>query len=259
MNAVSQETARTGRLLIVPMPLDHGCSEMAPIDSLLPHSVMAQAAGIGHWICENARTLRSVLKRVSAVVPLHTPLQAQAVTELPHAVHKKGDRAARLDGQVLLSAALQGYDMGLASEAGMPGVADPGASVVRAAHQLGVPVVPLVGPSALLLALAASGLDGQGFAFVGYLPQDPAARLQKIRALEVLVNKTGQTQVFIETPYRNRALWDALVSALAPQTRLGIASGLTLPQASCLTHEVRIWRQRHCPVGDAPTVFLIGR
>ena len=129
--------------------------------------------------------------------------------------------------------------MGLVSEAGMPAVADPGSSVVRAAHDLGVAVVPLVGPVSLLLALAASGLNGQNFAFVGYLPQDTAERAQRIKTLESLALKTGQTQLFIETPYRNAALFQALLQTLQHNTRLAVCSGLTLASAQVHSRHVK--------------------
>jgi len=153
-----------------------------------------------------------------------------------------------------------GHDMGLISEAGMPAVADPGSSVVRAAHDLGIPVVPLVGPVSLLLALAASGLNGQNFAFTGYLPQDAQERTQRIRELESLALKTGQTQLFIETPYRNAALWQALVQTLQPHTRLALAGGLTLPQVQIRSQLVRQWRQQAVPTDNrTPVVFAFGR
>jgi 16S rRNA (cytidine1402-2'-O)-methyltransferase len=121
-------------------------------------------------------------------------------------------------------------------------------------------VVPLVGPVSLLLALAASGLNGQNFAFVGYLPQDAAARTQRIRELEALAIRSGQTQLFIETPYRNGALWQALLQGLQPTTRLAAASGLTLPTASIRCDTVQRWRQQPAPVAnDTPAVFAIGR
>jgi 16S rRNA (cytidine1402-2'-O)-methyltransferase len=159
----------------------------------------------------------------------------------------------------LLAPAVEGHDIGLVSEAGMPAVADPGSSVVRAAHALGLTVVPLVGPVSLLLALAASGLNGQSFAFVGYLPQQAAPRLQRIRDLEALALRTGQTQLFIETPYRNLALWQALLEGLRPQTRLAVASGLTLPDAMVRGDTVAQWKRAPCPVtADTPAVFLLG-
>jgi 16S rRNA (cytidine1402-2'-O)-methyltransferase len=123
---------------------------------------------------------------------------------------------------------------------------------------LGIRVVPLVGPVSLLLALAASGLNGQNFAFVGYLPQESSARLHRIRELEALSLKTGQTQLFIETPYRNKALWEALLKGLQPHTRLARASGLTLPAMDVQCRAVKDWRQ-DSDIGDAPTVFAIGR
>ncbi|HEY0887903.1 MAG TPA: SAM-dependent methyltransferase, partial [Ramlibacter sp.] len=179
---------------------------------------------------------------------------------LPRDVHKKGDHEGGFDARPLLAPALEGHDVGLLSEAGMPAVADPGASVVRAAHQLGVEVVPLVGPAALLLALAGSGLNGQNFAFVGYLPQEAQARTQRLRELESLALRTGQTQMFIETPYRNAAVWDALLKALQPATRLCVASGLTLPKSMVRTLPVSAWRQQPAPVAnDTPAVFALGR
>jgi 16S rRNA (cytidine1402-2'-O)-methyltransferase len=131
--------------------------------------------------------------------------------------------------------------------------------VVRAAHELGLTVVPLVGPVSLLLALAASGLSGQNFAFVGYLPQDAAARAQRIRELESLALKTGQTQLFIETPYRNAALLEALLHTLQPNTRLAVASGLTLAGAQVRSATLRQWKQRPAVAPQLPAVFALGR
>lgn len=141
----------------------------------------------------------------------------------------------------------------------MPAIADPGSSVVRAAHALGVRVVPLVGPISLMLALAASGLNGQNFAFVGYLPQDAAQRTQRIKELESLVFKTGQTQLFIETPYRNTALLQALLQTLQANTTLAISCGITLATASSHSASVSAWRS-HAPQLPLvlPSVFCIG-
>jgi len=147
----------------------------------------------------------------------------------------------------------------LVSEAGMPAVADPGSSVVRAAHTLGLKVVPLIGPVSLLLALAASGLNGQNFAFVGYLPQDSAERNKRIRELETLAIRTGQTQLFIETPYRNAAILQALLQTLQAQTRLAISSGLTLATAQSRSATVSQWKkQAEGPNNSTPAVFAIG-
>jgi len=249
-----------GRLLLVPTPLDHGCEAAVPLAEVLPAGTIAAAAGLNHWICENAKSARAFLKRVGEVQPLAAPLQQQQIQELPREVHKKGDHhPAAFDARPLLQAAVQGADIGLLSEAGMPAVADPGSSVVRAAHDLGLQVVPLVGPVSLLLALAASGLNGQNFAFVGYLPQDAGGRAHRLRELEALALRTGQTQLFIETPYRNLALWQAMLQSLKPETRLAMASALTLPAARCRSASVSAWKKEAAPVAnDRPAVFAIG-
>jgi 16S rRNA (cytidine1402-2'-O)-methyltransferase len=249
-----------GKLYLVPAPLDFGCDEQAPLDEALPRGTLAAAAGITHWICENAKSARAYLKRIDAMIPLAAPLQAQQIQELPREVHKKGDHAGQFDARPLLAPALAGHDVGLLSEAGMPAVADPGSSVARAAHELGIAVIPLTGPVSLLLALAASGLNGQNFAFVGYLPQDSDARSQRIRELEALALRTGQTQLFIETPYRNAALLQALTQTLQHNTRLAVARGLTLASASVRSETVKGWRGKPQPADErAPAVFAIGR
>ncbi|MCJ0764312.1 SAM-dependent methyltransferase [Variovorax terrae] len=248
-----------GRLYIVPAPLDFGCEVQTPLQDVLPLGTLQVAARLGYWVCENAKSTRAYLKRVNELQPLSQPLQALQIQELPREVHKKGDHTGSFDARPLLAAALQGHDMGLASEAGMPAVADPGSSVVRAAHDLSVEVVPLVGPVSLLLALAASGLNGQNFAFVGYLPQDAAERSRRIRELELLALKTGQTQLFIETPYRNAGLWESLVRQLGRETRLGLASGLTLPQAAIHMARVSKWQAENTRIDlQNPCIFLIG-
>lgn len=259
----SNETKR-GRLFLVPAPLDFGCEQQAPLEDALPRATIGQAAQLSQWICENAKSTRAYLKRIDAIQALTTPIQAQRITELPRDVHKKGDHgdkgAPAFDARPLLAAALQGHDIGLVSEAGMPAVADPGSSIVRAAHDMEIPVVPLVGPVSPLLALAASGMNGQNFAFVGYLPQSGQERTQRIRELESLALKTGQTQVFIETPYRNAALWQALTQTLQTNTRLAMAAGLTLESAKVCSLPVKQWRQHEVPTDNrTPTVFLIGR
>ena len=251
-------TPRHGTLYLVPTPLDFGCDTTAALTDVLPDATLRVAAGLGHWITENAKSTRAFLKRVNAIHPLSQPLQALHITELPHAVHKKGDHLGGFDARPLLQAALDGHDLGLVSEAGMPAIADPGASVVRAAHALGLRVQPLVGPVSLLLALAASGLNGQNFAFVGYLPQEAQARLQRLRELEALAQRSGQTQLFIEAPYRNPALWAAVLQGLHAQTRVACASGLTLPAADLRCHTVQQWRQSPPPALNLPTVFAIG-
>ncbi len=249
-----------GKLLLVPAPLDFGCAMQAPLRDVMPDATLLRASQLTHWICENAKSARAYLKRIDEIHPLSRPLRELQITELPREVHKKGDHTGNFDAKPLLAAAVQGHDVGLLSEAGMPAVADPGSSVARAAHELGIEVVPLVGPVSLLLALAASGLNGQNFAFVGYLPQDAAERGKRIRELESLALKSGQTQLFIETPYRNAALWQALLQTLQPNTRLAVSSGLTLPQARNRSLLAKAWKQQPAPLdNDTPAVFLIGR
>ena len=260
MSHTPNTTTQKGTLYLVPTPLDFGCDTPTAITDVLPQATLRVAAGVTHWITENAKSTRAFLKRVDAHVPLAKTIQDNTITELPREVHKKGDHTGEFDAKPMLKAALAGHDVGLVSEAGMPAVADPGSSVVRAAHELGIRVVPLVGPVSLLLALAASGLNGQNFAFVGYLPQDGAARTQRVRELENLAAKHGQTQMFIETPYRNQALWEALVNGLQGNTRLARAIGLTMAtmQVDCKT--VQAWRSAgKAQISGVPTVFLIGK
>ncbi|WKB54599.1 SAM-dependent methyltransferase [Eleftheria terrae] len=257
----------TGKLYLVPTPLDFGTlgSDTAAPDlrDVLPLQTLQVAARLGHWVAENAKTTRAFLKRVHAVVPLAQALQDIRIQELPRP--PKGGAASRqaapaadvLDG--LLAAALQGHDVGLVSEAGMPAIADPGAELVRRAHELGLQVLPLVGPSALLLALAASGMNGQSFAFVGYLPVEEAARAARIRELEALARRSGQTQMMIETPYRNPALLAALLANLQAATRLSVACGLTLASGWNRSMTVQGWKQPGAPAlpADVPAVFAI--
>ncbi len=218
------------------------------------------ASRLQYWICENAKPTRAYLKRVNALQPLSSQLQSLYIQELPRAVHKKGDHHGEFDAKPLLAPALSGHDVGLVSDAGMPAVADPGSAVVRAAHELGLGVTPLVGPVSILLALASSGLNGQNFAFVGYLPQETDGRARRLRELEALALKEGQTQLFIETPYRNMALMKTMMQTLSPQTRLAISSGLTMSGACSRSATIREWRGgRWTPDNSTPTVFAIGR
>jgi 16S rRNA (cytidine1402-2'-O)-methyltransferase len=258
------QQVKKGRLFLVPTPLDFGCATEAPLADVLPLHTVHTASQITHWICENAKSCRAFLKRVDAVAPLALPLQQQHIAELPREAHKKGDHnpqtTSSSDSSALLAAALQGHDVGLVSEAGMPAIADPGSSVVRAAHDAGIDVVPLVGPTSLLLALAASGLNGQNFAFVGYVPSDATERSARLRELEQLALRQGQTQIFIETPYRNQALLGALLQTLQANTRLSISSGLTLESASTQSRLIKQWKPLNTSLDNrTPMVFAIGR
>jgi 16S rRNA (cytidine1402-2'-O)-methyltransferase len=249
-----------GTLYLVPAPLDFGCEQQTRLQDVLPMGTITMAATLTHWVCENAKSARAYLKRVHEIAPLVLPIQDMSFVELPREIHKKGDHQGSFEVRVLLQPALDGLDVGLLSEAGMPTIADPGSSLVRAAHELNIKVVPLVGPVSLLLALATSGLNGQNFAFVGYLPQDAQERTARIRELEALALKTGQSQLFIETPYRNQVLLQALLQTLAHNTRLAISSGLTLAYAATISGLVKQMRGNPPQLDKhIPAVFAIGR
>jgi len=248
-----------GTLYLVPNTLDFGVTtELPPLSDDLPMGVLRIAARLTHWVAENAKTTRAFLKRVNAVVPLSQPLQAIGIVELPRPQKGTKNPQAGAEVESLLSPALAGHDVGLISEAGLPAVADPGALLVDAAHRRGIKVVPLPGASSLMLALAASGLNGQSFAFVGYLPVEATERTARIRELEALSRRASQTQLIIETPYRNEPMLDALLAALAPSTRLSVSCGLSLPQGWTRTDTVAGWRARRSAVPkDIPAVFAL--
>jgi 16S rRNA (cytidine1402-2'-O)-methyltransferase len=267
---VKPATAIPGALYLVPTPLDFGCLPdgvaPAPLEQCLPVETLNVAASLSHWITENAKSTRAFLKRVEAAKGLAAPLREQNIVELPRQVHKKGDHAPasveESQTRALLAPALLGHAIGLVSEAGMPAIADPGSSIVRAAHALGLPVRPLVGPLSLMLALAASGLNGQSFAFVGYVPQEASERAKRLRELEALALKTGQTQILIETPYRNAALLQSLLQCLHPHTRLAISAGLGLREQRTTSGLLADWKCRSLAAQlplELPAVFLIGR
>jgi 16S rRNA (cytidine1402-2'-O)-methyltransferase len=250
-----------GRLVLVPNTLDLGTSP-EPIETVLSPHVLRRAAGLRHWAVENAKTARAFLKRVDAVAALAAPLQELDLRELPRPRKGSGAPVDAAEWKALLAPALAGRDVGLLSDAGLPAVADPGASLVAAAHELGMTVEPLAGASSLTLALAASGLNGQRFAFEGYLPQDPTQRQQRTRELEQRSRREGQTQLVIETPYRNEALLQALCQHLQAQTRLSVACGLTSAAGWCRTLPVSEWRRQLVAPGRSampdtlPAVFM---
>ena len=229
-----------GTLFLIPNTLGESA-----LSDVLPSNVQHCAARLTHFVGENAKTTRTFLK----LAGIQTPLQQVHIHELN--INTPPTQLPQL-----LQPLLEGHDVGLVSEAGCPAVADPGSNLVRLAHQHNIPVKPLVGPSSLLLALMASGLNGQSFAFNGYLPVDQAPRAQRLRALEKHSRQQQQTQLFIETPYRNQALFDALAQTLAPTTWLCIASELTTTGEKITTSQVRDWRSRQTTLPRAPTVFL---
>lgn len=246
-----------GRLILVPNTLDFGVATDADLQDVLPLTVIRTAARLSHWVAENAKTTRAFLKRVDSIVPLSQPLQTLSIVELPRPA--KGARVSSApDLKPLLQPASQGHDIGLISEAGLPAIADPGAALVQTAHALKIDVTALSGPSSLLLALAASGLNGQSFAFVGYLPVDSTERGQRVRELEALSKRSLQTQLMIETPYRNEALLAALLQHLKADTLLSVSCGLTLPHAWTRTSVVAEWKAKPTRMpADIPAVFCL--
>jgi 16S rRNA (cytidine1402-2'-O)-methyltransferase len=225
----------TARLYLIPATLG------GPPAQVLPATVIQVVRGVRDFAAENAKSARAFL----------------GALDMPCAMRELRIATIGEDIGALLAPLREGRALGVLSEAGCPGVADPGQALVAAAHAAGFPVVPLVGPSSILLALMASGLEGQRFAFCGYLPRDPAARLERIRALERRSAQARETQIFIETPYRNDALLAALLEACSPTTRLCIASDLTLPGERVATRPVAAWRAARAPIGRRPTVFLL--
>ena len=231
-----------GILFLIPSALGD-----TPWANYLPVSTRSTLCRLSRFIAENAKTTRAELKRIEH--PL--PLRDITIEQLP-------EKLGISEVDRLLTPLLTGHDIGLLSEAGCPGVADPGALLVRRAHELAIAVRPLVGPSSLLLALMASGLEGQRFAFHGYLPAREPERSRRITELEKDSRRLDQTQLFIEAPYRNDALFQSLLATCRPETRLCVATDLTLASESIATHRIAAWRDRTAPDLDRrPTVFLL--
>ncbi|NLF53690.1 MAG: SAM-dependent methyltransferase [Thauera phenolivorans] len=234
-----------GTLFLIPVGLGE-----APWSSFVPAQVQAIAAGLRHFVVETARSARAHLKQLD----YPHPLRETDIRELPP-VGGAGEQAA-LDA--LLGPALAGIDLGLMSDAGCPAVADPGARLVARAHALGVRVAPLVGPSSILLGLMGSGLNGQSFAFHGYLPVAESERDARIRTLEEESRQLQRTQIFIETPYRNERLVDALLKHCKPHTRLCIACDLTTAEEFLHTRTISAWRKAPpATLAKRPALFLL--
>lgn len=226
------------------LPVSLGPSDSA---STHPPQVLAQFDSLDYFIAERAKTARADLKRFG----YSRPIQNAEIHEIP----EKPDSRS-LDA--LLAPLLAGRHGGLVSEAGCPAVADPGALVVRHAHEMGLRVIPHIGPSSLLLALMASGLNGQSFAFHGYLPQKPDERALAIKQLERESSKLQRTQLFIETPYRNTAMLASLLEACMPATLICVARSLSTPHEWIATRSVANWKKNALPDLDRqPTVFLL--
>ena len=245
-----------GILYLIPNTLGQTDGALGdPLTSVIPVDVQAITAKLAYFIAENAKTARAFLKLIHVAHPLAQPLQNINISELNV---NTPDSAL----PTLLAPLLAGQDAGLVSEAGVPAVADPGANLVRMAHEHGIQVRPLVGPSSLLLAVMSSGLNGQSFAFNGYLPIDVEQRTKRIKALELRSRQEKQTQLFIETPYRNAALLEALSTHCQPNTLISVATDLTLPSETIKTQSAARWKadinaQKAPNFHKKPTVFLI--
>jgi 16S rRNA (cytidine1402-2'-O)-methyltransferase len=222
-------------LYAIPTPLG------GAVQDALPAPALQVVRSLNDFVVENAKSARAFLGAVGMPSAIQE-IQIREIDDQPGA---------------LLQPLRAGRPMGLLSEAGCPAIADPGAALVEAAHREGFRVVPLVGPSSITLALMASGLEGQRFAFCGYLPREPSERARRIKDLEVRSRKEQETEIFIETPYRSDALLAALIENCSPQTKLCVAADLTLPGETIATRPVAQWRTQKFAVGRRPAVFLL--
>ena len=235
----------TGTLYLIPCPI----ADEGEVWDVLPAANREVMAALDYFIVENTRSARRFLSKAKLGLRIDE-LEFRELNE-----HTTAGRAV----EELVAPIEAGRSAGVISEAGVPGVADPGALVVALCHRRGIRVVPLVGPSSILLAMMASGLNGQSFAFNGYLPVKPAERAQAIRRYERRAQSEGQTQLFIEAPYRNAKLLEELLRALAPATRLGVAVDLTAPAERIEVRTVAEWRRAPLPeLHKRPAIFLIG-
>ncbi|WP_187264560.1 SAM-dependent methyltransferase [Pontibacter beigongshangensis] len=234
--------AQPGILYLIPTILAEGTA-----DQVIPPQVKETVQKLTYFIVENLRTARRYVKSICP----------ELVIEQLHFVQVDKD-ASLAEVQQSLERVLKGQDAGIISEAGCPGVADPGAEVVKYAHQKNIRVVPFAGPSAILLSLMGSGFNGQRFAFHGYLPIERGPRLQTLRQLEKEMQQRDQTQIFMETPYRNNKLLEDLVQTLHPTTRLCIAANITSPEHELIqTKPIADWKKELPDIHKQPAVFLI--
>ncbi len=249
-----------GNLYLVPNTLGSD-NRVTQLPHVIPVENLRQIAKLKYWIVEDAKTSRAFLNAVHEIESLHHSLQDMVMQEWrgPGRKHTLSQKP-----QDLLAPLRAGHDMGLLSEAGVPGVADPGAEIVQVAHQWGAKVIPLVGPSSILLGLMASGLNGQFFRFNGYLPVDTAQRSKKLKELEETSRRHGETQIWIETPYRNSAMLQSCLDSLSAQTQLCLAIDLTLKSEWVWTGSIESWRKRYSKpdaiselVKNKPTIYLM--
>ncbi len=228
-----------GKLFLIPVPIADGA--LSTLSVQLKESLLH----VRYFVVENIRTARRFLK---AIEP-NTVIDDLSFLEI--------DKHKGADIKLFEKWLKQGLDVGLMSEAGCPGIADPGADIVRRAQQLDVEIIPLVGPNSMILALMASGLNGQSFCFVGYLPVKEPARSQKIKLLEVLSKNENQTQLFIETPYRNNQMLDELLKTCNENTNLCIAQNITAPNQFIKTKTIEQWKKQKPVLEKQPAVFLL--
>jgi 16S rRNA (cytidine1402-2'-O)-methyltransferase len=230
-----------GKLYLIPTTL----GENEPLE-VMPLSVKKVVEEVDVFIVENEKSARRFIKKL-------TPKKVQAVLQI-----KLLDKYANaLEVQRYLDVCFEGVSVGLLSEAGVPAIADPGAEVVKLAHEKGIRVVPLVGPSSILMAMMSSGMNGQNFAFNGYLPIDKGDRKRELKSLEKISKEREQSQIFIETPYRNEKMFADLKATLAPSTRLCIASDITLSTEYIKTHTIEDWKIQSPDLHKRPTIFII--
>lgn len=230
-----------GKLYLIPTTL----GENEPLE-VMPYSVKTIVELLNHYVVENEKSARRFIKKI-------TPKKVQSSL-----VMMKLDKyAIEIETRTYLDFCDQGVSVGLLSEAGVPAVADPGATIVKLAHEKGIQVVPLVGPSSILMALMASGLNGQNFAFNGYLPIDNSERKKGIKALEKLSMEKNQSQIFIETPYRNQKMFTDLKSVLSPRTLLCIAIDISLPNEFIKTFTIAHWKKQSPDLHKRPAIFII--
>ena len=238
-------------LHLIPVPLSE-LADADPAQSLTPE-LLNLTRELRHFVVENAKSARAFLKTVQMPVPI----AELSIKELPGRGKMGKSESKPSDWDELLSPIAAGCAIGLLSEAGCPAVADPGSDLVQRAHQRNIPVMPHIGPSSLLLALMGSGLGGQRFAFHGYLPQDEPGRKQALSRLEDESRRQDQTQIVIETPYRNRAFFESLINGLKPDTQMCVAADLTMPSQLIMTKTIQAWKKAGAPnLEKRPAVFL---
>ena len=230
-----------GKLYLIPTPL----GDNDPLE-VLPAPVFEIVKHITTYVVEETRTARRFLSKYG----LKGKIDGLTFYEL-------NEHTAAADAAAYVRLLEEGTDVGLMSEAGLPAVADPGSILVRAAHEHDIEVVPFVGPSSLMLALMSSGFNGQSFAFNGYLPVKPDERRARLRAIEKISAQTGQTQILIETPYRNDAMMSDMLAALSPSTSVCVAANITCPDACIRTRTVAEWKQNPPQIGKRPCVFVL--